>query len=272
MKPKITIAIPTFHSNKRMLDEAIKSAEAQTYPLKEILVNECKGIGTNIEECMRKAKGKYIVYLCDDDYFTNNEVVGDIVKIFDNSPDIGVIGRYFYFFMDGKKGAIGTCREKNILLQSCCPSGMAFRVNPNMKSTNRIFIEMPTLVVDYLHQYRWTQLEYDTIAARFHPGGNTGTKTSYYTESPTQNWIDLLGENYQDFPIFITLKNRAPKLLLKEIWLHVRNDKSVLLKGGFWKYALVGLIFPSWMLRNLTKLWRNYVQRRFAKIIERPND
>ena len=42
MKPKITIAIPTFHSNKRMLDEAIKSAEAQNYPLKEILITNVK--------------------------------------------------------------------------------------------------------------------------------------------------------------------------------------------------------------------------------------
>ena len=116
-----------------------------------------------------KAKGKYICYLCQDDVFVNPNVIGDIVSIFDTKPDIGVIGRYYYFFMDGKKGAIGTCREKNILLQSCCPSGMAFRVKPNMKSTNRIFVEMPTLVADYLHQYRWTMLEYDTVAARFHP-------------------------------------------------------------------------------------------------------
>ena len=55
---------------------------------------------------MDRAEGKYIVYLCADDIFTNSQVVSDIVKQFnEGDPEIGVIGRFFYFFMDGYNGS-----------------------------------------------------------------------------------------------------------------------------------------------------------------------
>lgn len=291
MKTKITIAIPSYN-NENTIRESIESALAQEYPQKltEILViddcstdntvkiameypvhvmvnSENMGIGENLAKCMNKAEGKYVIYLCADDIFADKRVVGDVVEIFDKNGEIGVIGRYYYYFMDGKEGAIGTCREKRILIQSCCPSGMAFR-NMKVWGQNKIFIEMPLIVSQYLKMFRWTMLEYDTIGARYHPGGNTGTKTSYYTESPTQNWIDLLGENYQDFPMFIQLKNRAPKLLWREICLHVKNDKKVLLRFSFWFHALTSLLMPGMVLRILTTYQRN-LGRLNAKIIRR---
>jgi glycosyltransferase involved in cell wall biosynthesis len=255
-----------------MVEEAIRSAEMQEYPLTEILVNERQGIGTNLQECMEKAKGKYVVYLCSDDVFTNPKVLGDIVSIFDKNPDIGVIGRYFYFFMDGYPGAIGTCRDKNILTQSCCPSGMAFRKR-EILGTNKIFVEMPFIVSQYLPQYRWTMIEYDTIAARFHPGGNTGTKKSYYTESPTQNWYDLVGTDFEDFPMFVQLKNRASiRMVWREICLVIRNDWRCLLKCSFHFYAWTALLVDGFILRNITIFYRHRIARKFAHIIERGNN
>ena len=292
MQPKVTICIPSFNNDKHIA-EAIESALAQVYPHKEILItDDCStdrtleiaykykvqvsqnygnyGIGRNLQQGMLRANGKYVIYLCADDIFADTRVVGDVVRIFDSQSEIGVIGRYYYYFMDGYPGAIGTCRDNRILIHSCCPSGMAFR-KPHFPIfwTNKIFIEMPNTVAQYLRHYRWTMLEYDTVGARFHPGGNTGTKQSYYTQSPTQNWIDLLGENYQDFPIFITLKNRAPKLLWGEICLHVRNDKGCLLNQKFWGYALVSLLTPTFLLRRFTRFYRHRIARRSAHIIER---
>jgi len=292
VRPNITIAIPCFN-NANTIRASIESALDQNYPLKEIMVvddgstddtvkiaseypvrivvnPENLGIGLNLANCMDQARGKYIVYLCGDDIFADKNVVSDVAKVFNNKSDIGVIGRYFYFFMDGK-GPIGVCRENNILISSCCPSGMAFRIIPNITGTNKIFIEMPSIVAQYLEQWRWTMFEYDTIGARYHPGGNTGTKTSYYTESPTQNWIDLLGDNYKDFPVFITLKNRAPKLLWREICLHIRMDVKVLLCGGFWLNALVAVLIPSTVLKAMTLFYRNRISRLNAKIIKRGN-
>ncbi len=289
LKNKITIAIPC-HNNEDVISEAIESALMQEYPLKEILViddlstdetvvrclpyqkfikvianQKNLGIGKNLEKLMTECQSKYIIYLCGDDYFTHPKVVSDVVAIFDANPAIGVIGHYSYYFLHGHKGPIGVCRDKNILTQSCCPSGMAFR-KMDIVGTNKIFVEMPSIVAQYLPKYQWTMIEYDTVACRFHPGGNTGTKSSYYTESPTQNWID---ENYKDFPVFITLKNRAPHLLWSEICLHVRNDKSILCDWKFWVNALPAVLLPSSLLRQLTRFYRHRISRRSAVIIER---
>jgi len=158
---KLTIAIPA-HNNSKHIYEAIKSAQAQTYRKKEILViddasqdntaqiakdlgvrvivNEVNlGIGKNLEKCFNESQGAYLVFLCADDLFTNPEVCNDIVQAFHQDPKIGVVGRYYYFFMDGYKGGIGVCREKRILISSCCPSGMAFRKDPDLrlKGTNK---------------------------------------------------------------------------------------------------------------------------------------
>lgn len=292
MKPKVTIAIPAFNNEKHIAD-AIKSALNQNYPHKEILVlDDCStdatvivartfsearliinrknfGIGSNLAYAMEEAKGKYVVYLCADDIFADDNVVSDIVKIFDSMSSVGVIGRYYYYFYDGFDGAIGVCRERNILISSCCPSGMAFR-RQDVVGTNRIFIEMPFIVSQYLKKWRWTMIEYDTVAARFHPGGNTGTKKSYYTESPLQNWVDLLGDkSFKDYQSFIMLKNRASHMLWREICLTVKLNKSVLKDWAFYGHVLIALIFPSFLLRRFTNFYRNRISRLSAKIIKR---
>jgi glycosyltransferase involved in cell wall biosynthesis len=292
MKPKITIAIPAYNA-ERTIAETLKSALAQDYPLKEIVVLDDgstdqtkqvvrmfpevkllsnpknKGIGMALQRLMEEAQGKYVFYLCADDLITHPSVIRDVVSIFDNRTNIGVIGRYFYFFMDGYPGAIGVCRDKNILTQSCCPSGIALRKMDDIIGTNKIFVEMPTMAAQYLGRFRWTMMEYDTVAARFHPGGNTGTKTSYYTESPTQNWIDLCGKDFEDFPMFIQLKNRAPKLLWREICLVVRNNRMVMLKFWFWLYSLTALFVPRFILKKFSNFYRHRIARKYSHIIER---
>jgi len=287
--PKVTIAIPA-HNNEGTIWETLKSASEQDYPDKEILViddastdktdmivrlfNAARyiknknnlGIGKNLVKLMQEAKGKYIIYLCADDVFTSNKVVSDYVKVFDKQTDIGVIGRYYYFFRDGYEGAIGVCRERNILIQSCCPSGMALRKLDDIKPSNKIFIEMPYMVSQYLDKWRWTMFEYDTVAARFKPGTNTGTKKEYYTDSPLQNWIDLTGDkNFKDFPSFIMLKNRAPKMLLPEIKLHIKNNKNILYDYKFWLYSICAMLIPSFILRQLTNFYRHRISRALHK-------
>ncbi|RTK93064.1 glycosyltransferase family 2 protein [Candidatus Saccharibacteria bacterium] len=294
---KLTIAIPAYNCEKT-IRESVESALSQAYPDKEVLVindgstdktrevlnsiedirvidnPENMGIGYTLTALIREAKGKYILFLCADDLFTSPLVATDVVHQFNmGDPMIGVIGRYYYFFMNGQEGAIGVCRDRNILTSSCCPSGMAFRKmkDDQLDYTNDIFIEMPYIVAQYLQDWKWTMLEYDTIAARFHPGGNTGTKTSYYTQSPTKNWYDLVGRDFRDFPMFIQLKNRAPKLLWEEICLVVKNDRNVLLSLAFWFYSLTALLLPGAVLRHLSCFYRHRIARIFASVIERPN-
>jgi len=297
MKPKITICIPS-HNNENVIADAIKSCLIQEYPLKEILVcddasndstvlvartfpevrliinNVNIGIGENLVKLMEEAQGKYVVYLCADDIFTHPKVLTDIVNQFDKgNQDIGVIGRFGYYFYHGYKGAIGVLRDKNILTQSCCPSGMAFRRDDNIFATNKIFIEMPYIVEQYLRRWRWTMFEYDTVAFRYHPGGNTGTKKSYYQGSCWQNWVDLTGNNnWKDYPSFIMLKNRAPHKLWEEICLAVKINKNCLKDASFWFYSLISIIVPSWILKKLSNFYRLRILRGRFKVIERGNN
>ena len=293
MKPRITICIPT-HNDETVIEEALQSAINQDYPDKEILViddastdrtpeivwekfpevkcivNEKNlGIGKNLEKCMRLAKGEYVLFLCGDDVFTNTMVASDVCKVFnEGDPAVGVIGRYLYYFMNGKPGAIGTCREKNILLQSICPSGMAFK-KMDVWGENKIFIEMPLIVSQYLNDWKWTMFEYDTVACRFDPGNNTGTKEEYYTQSPWKNLSDLIGKDFKDYPIYIMLKNRAPKNVWKEIKLSARTNKSILKDPKFYLYALSALLIPRTILKSITNVYRNTVSRRGSTIINR---
>jgi glycosyltransferase involved in cell wall biosynthesis len=298
--PKITIAIPC-HNNSLVIRESIESALAQDCKKREILVvddastdgtvnvvkdmmkeyphkirlvvnNSNLGIGGNLVKCMEEAKGKYIVYLCGDDLFANSAVASDVVSTFDNT-DVSVLGRYFYFFMDGKPGAIGTCRERNIFINACCPSGMAFRKNDlDITPTDRIFIEMPHIVYQYLDKGNtWSIMPYDTIAARFHPGGNTGTKSSYYTESPTINWLMLVGKDFKDYPMFVQLKLRAPERKWQEIKIVYKNNNMVVFSPSFWFYVTLSML-PAFILRPIALFYRNVITRMSARIIQRGDE
>jgi glycosyltransferase involved in cell wall biosynthesis len=291
-KINVTICIPAYNSAKT-IRESIESALAQDYPSKEVLVvDDCStddtvkiamsypdvrvlrndvnlGIGVNLAYCMSAAIGKYVVYLCSDDVFTNSMVVSDIVNIFQNQPRIGVVGRYYYQFMNGHPGAVMVIREKNVLLSSCNPSGMAFR-KMAVAGTNRIFIEMPTIVAQYLRIFEWTMLEYDTIAVRLHPGGNTGTLETYYKESPVKVWTDFLGKDFKYHLGLIQLKNRAPKMLWREICLTVKLNRENLKDPWFYLCASIAVITPSSMLRRLSDFYRHRISRNFCEIIERP--
>lgn len=290
MSVKLTIAIPVYNSEKTIAD-SIESALSQEYPLKEVLViDDCStdrtveivkkypvrlienpvnlGIGRNLKKLMDNAEGKYVVYLCGDDQFTHEKVCNDIVHIFDTHSDVGVIGRFYYQYMDGYDGPIMVCRDMNILTSSCNPSGMAFR-NMAFTATNDIFIEMPSVVLQYLEQWRWTLIEYDTIKARIHPGGNTGTKKEYYQGSQVANWAKLMGEDFRFNQGFIQIKNRASHLLWQEIKNAWNLTPGVRVEPSFYFYAGIALLVPSCILKPLSNFYRHRITRRFCKIIPR---
>jgi glycosyltransferase involved in cell wall biosynthesis len=291
-KKKISIMIPTYNSAKT-IREAIESAIAQTTHYKEIVVvDDCSkddtvkiakeypsvrvvenqenmGIGHNLANCMVEAKTPYVVFLCGDDVFADSHVCEDIIKIFDEQHRVGVIDRPYYQFMNGHPGAVTRVDEDNIYLSSCCPSGMAFR-KTRVWGSNRIFIEMPLIVVQYLQsKWRWVKMTYDTVAVRIHPGGNTGTLSSYYTESPTKLYTQFLGKPFNYYPIFIQLKNRAPKMLWDEIKIMRELNPNCVKDKMFWICAITALIVPTRILQHLSAFYRHRISRCKARIIKR---
>lgn len=291
---KITIAIPAYNAEKTIA-KTLMSCFSQEYPDKEVLVwddgstdltakiaeahgarviigEENRGIGHALIQLMDNAKGRYIIYMCADDQFTSSKVLGDYVRQFnEGEQNIGIIGRFFYQYVEGFDGAVNVSRDRNILTQSCCPSGMAFRVVRGLHWSNKIFVEMPLIVKQYLDMgYKWTMFEYDTFKARIHPGGNTGTKKEYYTESPIQNWTDLVGKDFKFHEGFVQLRNRRPGILLREIRNSIRINPKNLLDPKWWLYVSISLIVPGFISRPLSDFYRIRISRPKCSIIERP--
>lgn len=288
----MTIVIPAYNAEKTIKD-TILSAKRQCYPLKEIIVlddgstdntlrilnkihrirviknEKNEGIGMALKKLMDNAKGKYVVYLCADDLFTHNSVITDYVKQFDNGdPAVGVIGRYYYEFIGKPDHSVGLFRDKKILTSSVNPSGMAFRKD-NIEGTNACFVEMPYIVKQYLEKWRWTMFEYDVVAVRIHPGGNTGTKSIYYKDSAVENWYNVIGIKVKYYSQFIQLKARAPKMLWREIKSCWKINEDSRREVKFWLYAISAVIIPGAILRKLSYFYRDRIQSRNAEIIKR---
>ena len=292
---KLTIAIPTYNAEKT-IEASIRSALAQNFKDKEVLViddcstdrtveiinkfpvtfyvNPCNiGIGFNLEHLQKKAKGDIIVYLCQDDLFTNSLVCWDIYNIFNDNPKIGIVGRSYYEFTGDNLKPLQTFRDMNILTSSCNPSGMAFRRDRKARSSNNIFVEMPTMVAYYLqHGWEWTMIDYDTIAVRIHPGGNTATKEEYYEGSMYQNWFKLLGQPLRYYQGLIQIKNRSPKTLWSELCVIAKTDKRSFVSPQFYFYSLMAIIIPSSILRKLSSFYRTHIAPMFVSVKERPNE
>ena len=297
---KVTIAIPAYKQQKTIM-EALTSCLKQDYRNKEILViddyspdntfdivenfsmeyegrlrllrNERNlGIGGNLTRCMQEAQGEYIIYLCGDDMFAHKSVISDMVEIFEYWPRIGVMGRSYYQFMNGYPGAIGVVREKDILISSVNPSGIGFRrVAMSGEFSDGIFIEMPSMVKQVLDcGWKSYQMGYDTIAVRIKPGQNTCTVSSYYKESPTESFAKVV-PGYVFYGTLITLKNRAPHRLLREMNVISWAKPNCIWSLKFWAYALVALLVPGCMLRPFTNFYKHRISRRFCEIKERGN-
>jgi len=149
---------------------------------------------------------------------------------------------------------------------------MAFRKMDGIVGSNEIFIETPLMVAQYMFRFFWTMLQYDTVAARIHPGGNTGTKEWYYKGSQVANWYSLVGPTFRFNHGFIQIKNRAPKLLWQEIKAAWRLTPGVRGEPSFYLFVAIAVIVPGWILRPLSQFYRHRITRQFLKnsIIRRP--
>ena len=296
--PKVSICIPAYNQ-ERLIRQSIYSAIEQDYKDKEVIVIddystdktylkcECLavrlyrnrynvGLAGNLDNLVNIAKGEYIVLLCGDDVFTHKSVVSDMVKIFENNREIGVIGRYYYQYLDGYPGAVMTIRG-DIFTSSCQPSGIGFRKSAIQgRFVNNILAEVPSMVKKILDAgWEYDMLKYDTIAARLHfdKNCNAATDPKYYrtgyTQSPTLTWYKILGKPIGMYMGFIQMKNSAPWMLWREIKMTIKLNPYCLLNIGFWFCGLVALIIPKWILRPVSNWYRHRITRRFVKIIER---
>jgi len=291
--PKISLLIPVYNQEKIVRD-TLQSVLSQDYPDKEVLISDdcstdntykvCQdfpfilsrnsynlGFTGNFNKLIKAAKGEYIIFLCGDDIFTHPSVINDIVRIFEENPKVGVVGRYYYQYLDGYPGAVMTIRG-DIFTSSCQPSGIGFRKEAIQgEMEHRIFIEVPLMVKKTLDAgWEYRMIGYDTIAARLHfsNGGNAAIRGSYYKtapqQSPTKNWYEILEKPIGMYLGFIQIKNRASWLLLNEIRDTIKLNPKCLFNIGFWFCALIALIVPGCILHRLSNFYRHRFTRHFV--------
>jgi glycosyltransferase involved in cell wall biosynthesis len=122
-KPLVSIIIP-FKSDRGWLKDAVKSAKLQRYKHIEIVKSQSLGtLAENFNAGVRKAKGEFICYLCDDDLLTPNSIE-DRVKLFNYAEFDFVHGNAINCRPDGdellfvprmKEPTVGDMIIKNVL-------------------------------------------------------------------------------------------------------------------------------------------------------------
>lgn len=295
-KPLVSILMPTYNGETTIL-QTIRSIKCQDYPHVEIIVSDdCsmdrtaaiaeleglnvsvklknEGLGKNLTTLMNEAKGKYVIYMCQDDIFTNPHVISDMVSIFENDWRLGVLGRYYYQYFDGHPGPVMTIRS-DIYLSSCQPSGIMFRREAIKWHTfsNRLFVEMPSMVKNVLNSYwKGDILRYDIIAARLH-NRNAATDPDYFRfgiyQSQTLNWLEVCGKKFI-YPMYlIQLKNRYPQQLINEIKTCLKIEPRSIFNLSFIFCALIALTIPSRLLIHLSRFYRHRITRLFVREITR---
>lgn len=295
-KPLVSICIPVYNG-ATTIKHTLYSVAKQSYPNVEIIVsddcstdntpeivdycihcriilkNKNQGLGKNLTTLMHEAKGKYLLYICQDDVFTNDHVISDMVSIFENDWRLGVLGRYYYQYLDGHKGPVMTIRS-DIYLSSCQPSGIMFRKEAmRHEFSNKLFVEMPSMIRNVLDSYwKGDMLRYDTIAARLH-AHNAATNPSYFvfgnTQSQTLNWLEVCGKKWI-YPMYLVqLKCRYPRQLMIEIKTCLKIEPRSWINPGFIFCALVALILPGKLLIHLSRFYRHRITRLFVREITR---
>lgn len=284
---KISICIPAYNAEKT-IRETLDSCVKQNYENFEIILSDnCStdntyniakeyasvkvykteqndGGGPNMDNCVRLATGKYIIFMCSDDYFTDPNVLSDVMNIFKDNPRVGYVGHWYYQFLDGDPRPVRIHRSNDPYFQADNQSGVAFRKEAIQGNfAPKYWIEGASMVYRVLEDgWDYEIIKYDTVAIRIHPGGNTSTRPEPYVVSPTLTWLGLVGRRKFFLTAFISLiqyKNWGKyRFMLREIWYFIKLRPVNLLRLDFWFFALIAILVPKCILRPFTQAYKKH--------------
>ncbi len=236
------------------------------------------GTGGAFNKSMNYARGDYIVLLCADDIFTDPRVISDIVKIFNEKPNIAHVTRYYHQFIDGDMRPVRAWRCNDIIELANNPSGLAFRRTAitRCQLSNKMFVEASSLVACVMkNKSNYAMImPWDTVAVRIHQ--SISRSKDYYKKrwvsSPVEEWTNVGGSAIQqDFTSLIQIANYFEKsAVLKECWNFIKLRPINVLDIGFWFFALVSVFTPHFILMKLPHWYRITLGRWLTKEIKRP--
>jgi len=291
MQPLVSVCIPCFNQSQFAID-AITTSLLQTYQNVEVIFlddastdetpkyknltwygeKEPKfkyyrsetpsGTGGSFNKAISYAKGEIIILLCADDYFLDRNVIQDIVDLFNHVPSLGHISRYYHQFIDGDKRPVRAWRGDDVMELANNPSGLAFRREAiyGKELTNRMFVEVSSLVSEVCLEWGYDILRYDTVAVRIHQ--SISRSKDYYlkrwTSSPVEEWSKVGGYALlKDYTSILQIKNYfTMEAVLKEVWNFIRLRPLNLINPAFIFFALLAILTPRRILRNIPDIYR----------------
>lgn len=106
MQPKVSVIIP-YNQDRGYLNAAIESLLSQTLKDYELILSNSDNLaGVNMNRGIKKAEGKYICYLCDDDLLTPNSLMSRVEFMESNNFDF-IHSKGYKLFENGVKKQYG---------------------------------------------------------------------------------------------------------------------------------------------------------------------
>jgi glycosyltransferase involved in cell wall biosynthesis len=243
------------------LGEAVRSCNRQTYPHELCIYYDDVGVGTGeaFNRAIRKAKGDIVVLLCSDDVFTDEHVIEDIVREFED-PLITHVSRWYHQFIDEDRRPVRSWRGENVIELANNPSGMSFRREDlRFFLTNKMFVEVAEPVFHMKNLGSYSILRYDTVAVRIHK--SISRTPSYYLKnwnsSPVLEWAKL-GWKSSDFTHLIQVKNNfKTSAVIQEAINFIKINPWNLIKPSFWFFSIIALITPRPILYRIPEIYRS---------------
>jgi glycosyltransferase involved in cell wall biosynthesis len=297
----ISVVIPIYNM-AHLIEETIKSVRNQSFTDVEIIVyDDCStdnikeidfekigakyfrgkenvGVGEGFNKGIEIAKGEYVVLLCSDDILVEKYFFEDLVNQFEKNKNLGHISRFYYQFIDGdkEKSPVRAWRDRDILILSNNPSGLAYRkaALEGCKASSKMFVELTQLTKQVLDK-GWESkiLEYDAVAVRVHD--STSTRPEYWLKrrvsSPVLDWVSLGAKNIaRDYVSLIQIKNGFTiSAVLEEIRNFIKVRPANAYNLSFWFFAIVAIVTPRRILRMIPKIYRAHIGKRITKRIRR---
>lgn len=324
MKEKLSVCIPVFNGSNTIL-QTINSILNQTYKDFELVIvdnastdntvdiikniidpriklfinNYNLGGGGNFNECIKRATGDIVFFICAGD-IADMLALEKVMNAFNANYEVGVVLRpYFWFenefcvpirltrqFKENIIVSINDSFEKitDVIALSDQISGISFRKkylkNFNFEVTP--FIEMASMVLSVFKIAKAYILKDNIVAIRVSFSGSR--KKEAYITSPVMNWYNVINNKFYEKKFeklkkylvnnfiannyigLVQIKNYGGyKYLLREVYYMLKLKKINLIIYKFWLYFLITILIPSFLLSKIVIFYKNSINKRLIR-------